>query len=162
MQHLFIKFVKKFYSFIDYTFFDKNRKNVDSLLPIFVLIAVKCGIIGLTICRKVVNGMPMDAERHEEIMNLLYDSETTVEKRTELLGELREANKNDWTEYTEITTERDKFKNDNLDLVQTNSKLFRQAGMQNEEQLQKQNEEEFSQTVNVATLLENANKSIQE
>lgn len=97
--------------------------------------------------------MPMDREKHEEILSKLLDSELPTSERTELLQELRVDYQNVTTDFQGLTETKEKLEKDNSDLVLSNSKLFRQIGINSDEGLkEKENEKEFSETVTLESL----------
>lgn len=95
--------------------------------------------------------MPMDLKRHEEILSQLNNPELSHSERTDLLQELRQDYGTVISEYTDLTSNVEKLRNENQDLVVSNSKLFRQVGIteSQEEEVQK---EEFSETVTIEQL----------
>jgi hypothetical protein len=96
--------------------------------------------------------MPMDRETHEAILNELLTPDLEQSRRTELLQQLRAQNGTDLTDFSTLTEERDKLRNDNSDLVVSNSKLFRQVGITGEPQKEKEKEKDFSETVSLEAL----------
>ena len=97
--------------------------------------------------------MPMDREKHEDILTKLLDSELPVSEKTELLQELRVDYQNVVTDFESLNETKSKLEKDNSDLVLSNSKLFRQIGIDSDEGLkEKENEKEFSETVTLESL----------
>lgn len=97
--------------------------------------------------------MPMDREKHEEILSKLLDSELPTSERTELLQNLRVDYQEVTTDFQGLTETKEKLEKDNSDLVLSNSKLFRQIGINSDEGLkEKENEKEFSETVTLESL----------
>lgn len=100
--------------------------------------------------------MPMDREEYENILNELNNPELEHSRRTDILQTLR-------TDYTgvhedfEKTTKRvEHLEKDNSDLVLSNSKLFRQVGIQGDPDMTRKEEtKEFSETITLEQL-ENA------
>lgn len=101
--------------------------------------------------------MPMERERHEEILNKLLDRDLEQSERTELLQELRADYSNVLSEFKEHTEKIEKLQKDNDDLIVSNSKLFRQIGTQDDEELsEKEEQKNFSEEVTISQLEENA------
>lgn len=98
--------------------------------------------------------MPMDRERHEEILNSLLDPEIETSVKTELLQELRVDYGTVLTDFDEMNTNVEKLQKDNSDLVVSNSKLFRQIGVVGEgkEKEEEMKEKEFSEVVTIEDL----------
>lgn len=95
--------------------------------------------------------MPMDLKEHEKILSQLNNPELSHSDRTDLLQQLRQDYGTVISEYTDLTANVEKLRNENQDLVVSNSKLFRQVGIteSQEEEVQK---EEFSETVTIEQL----------
>ena len=92
--------------------------------------------------------MPMDSEDYENYLNELNNPDLEHSRRTEILQSLR-------VDYAGVIEDNekqlktiDKLTLDNQDLVLSNSKLFRQLGIQ-DNPVQKKEEEEkaFSETI---------------
>ena len=92
--------------------------------------------------------MPMSREDYENYLNELINPDLEHSRRTEILQDLR-------VDYTGVIEDHekqlkhiDKLTADNQDLVLSNSKLFRQLGI-NADPVQKKQEEEkeFSETI---------------
>lgn len=97
--------------------------------------------------------MPMDREKHEELLNTLLDPDLETSKRTEILQELRVDYNNVLTNHAEMETNIEKLSKDNSDLIVSNSKLFRQMGVVGgEENKEEEKKEEFSETVTIEEL----------
>ncbi|UOX39803.1 capsid assembly scaffolding protein [Bacillus phage Chedec 11] len=98
-----------------------------------------------------VGYMPMDLKEHEKILSQLNNPELSHSDRTDLLQQLRQDYGTVISEYTDLTANVEKLRNENQDLVVSNSKLFRQVGIteSQEEEVQK---EEFSETVTIEQL----------
>lgn len=93
-----------------------------------------------------------DREKHEELLNQLLDPELEQSQRTEILQELR-VNYNSATEsYNELVKNNERLQKDNDDLIVSNSKLFRQAGIVGKEEEEKVEQKEFSETVTLEQL----------
>lgn len=98
-----------------------------------------------------VDEMPMDLKRHEDILSELNNPELPHSDRTDLLQELRKDYGTVISEYTDLTSNLEKLRNENQDLVVSNSKLFRQVGI-TENQEEEVKKEEFSETVTIEQL----------
>lgn len=93
--------------------------------------------------------MPMERDKHEEILAKLLNPELAHSDRTELLQELRVDYSNVVAETTDHTSRIEKLSKDNSDLVLSNSKLFRQIGRDNEDDKKEDTKKEFSETVTI-------------
>lgn len=97
--------------------------------------------------------MPMKRDEHEEKLAKLLNPEIDHTERTEILQALRVDYNSVHTDFEGLTLSNEKFKRNNDDLLQSNSMLFRQAGIlgdttKAEEVVQK----EFSETVTLEQL----------
>lgn len=101
--------------------------------------------------------MPMEREKHEEILNELLTPDLEVSRRTELLQSLRADYSTVITDHTENTKSVEDLRKDNNDLIISNSKLFRQIGVVGKEEEEKVEEKEFSETVTLTQLEQGAN-----
>lgn len=99
--------------------------------------------------------MPMDRDKHEEILNELLNPEIEHSRRTELLQELRVDYGTVITDFTEMSKVTEQLQKDNADLVVSNSKLFRQIGITGTEKEEEIEEKEFSETVTLEALEQN-------
>lgn len=101
--------------------------------------------------------MPMERERHEEILGRLLDGELPADERTELLQELRADYTKVHDDHTKHSETIEKLEKDNTHLVKSNSALFHQLGVADDPALKKQEEEKsFSETVTISDLEKNA------
>jgi len=98
--------------------------------------------------------MPMEREKHENLLSELLNPEIEHSRRTEILQEIRIQNDTDIHDFSENTSKADKLSRDNSDLVISNSKLFRQLGVtgDNKEDDKKIVEKEFSETITLEQL----------
>lgn len=95
----------------------------------------------------------MDRDSHEELLNELLSDSITIDRKTEILQQLRVDNTAVHEYHQNTTQQLDKMKSDNESLVISNSKLFRQLGTAGNEEKQKENEEkEYSETVTISEL----------
>lgn len=99
----------------------------------------------------------MEREKHEELLNELLSEDITVDRKTEILQELRADHVSTHESYKELETNSSKLAKDKEELLLSNSKMFRQLGVVGNEELEKEQEEkEFSETVTVSELEGNA------
>jgi len=96
--------------------------------------------------------MPMDRDRHEEILNELLNPEIETSTRTQLLQELRVDYGSVLTDFDTIGKTNEKLQADNSDLIVSNSKLFRQIGISGTEKEEEVEKKEFSETVTLESL----------
>lgn len=96
--------------------------------------------------------MPMERDKHEELLSELLNPELEHSRRTDILQQLRVDYGSVHSEHKELSETRDKLKADNEDLILSNSKLFRQIGVTGGDDEKKQEKKEFSETVTVAQL----------
>lgn len=98
--------------------------------------------------------MPMDIEKHEEILNALNDPELSAVDRGELLGQLRSDYGAFTSEYQEMTETINKQDSAVKDLTLANSQLFRQIGANNRdpEKEKETQQQTFSETVTLEQL----------
>lgn len=99
----------------------------------------------------------MDRDKHEEILNELISEDITIDRKTEILQELRADHVNTHETYSELENNASKLSKDNNELLLSNSKMFRQLGVVGDETAEKEEEEqEFSETVTISELEKNA------
>lgn len=98
--------------------------------------------------------MPMEKERHEALLTELLGGEIEHSRKTEILQELRVDYGTVHSDFGALTSERDKLKGNNDDLIVSNSQLFRQLGYLGTDPKQKEKEEEksFSETITLSAL----------
>lgn len=97
--------------------------------------------------------MPMDKEAYENLLNELNSPDLEHSRRTEILQELRADYSNVHTDFSEFETKTAKLEKDNNDLIISNSKLFREVGIQQDEKLEeKEKEKSFSEEVTIESL----------
>lgn len=96
--------------------------------------------------------MPMERDKHEEILNKLLNPEIDHSERTELLQELRVDYGSIHEDFTKMTDTTDRLQRDNSDLVLSNSKLFRQIGITGTDKEDQVEQKEFSETVTLEGL----------
>ena len=97
--------------------------------------------------------MPMSREEYENLLNELNNPELEHAKRTEYLQTLR-------VDYSKVLEDTDSFtkrvqelEKDNTDLIMSNSKLFRQVGIQGNPDLEKKEEQKtISETITIDQL----------
>lgn len=94
--------------------------------------------------------MPMEREKHEELLIELNNPEIDHTRRTDILQKLRTDYISVVTDFTDLTTNVDKLKKDNDDLIVSNSKLFRQVGISGDEKLEeKESQKDFSESITI-------------
>ena len=94
----------------------------------------------------------MDREKHEELLTELLDPELETSRKTEILQEIRSNYTTAWVGSEELTKENKKLRQDNDDLIVSNSKLFRQTGVTGEEYREEEEQKNFSETVSIEDL----------
>lgn len=98
--------------------------------------------------------MPMNRDDHEGLLEELLNPELEHQRKTEVLQQLRTDYATVLQEQEDLTGKNEKLKNDNYDLVTSNSQMFRKLGQQeqSQEESQEQEEKEFSETVTIEDL----------
>ena len=94
--------------------------------------------------------MPMSREEYENLLNELNNPELEHSKRTEYLQNLR-------VDYAKVLEDTDNYtkrmqelEKDNQDLLMSNSKLFRQVGIQGDPEMEKKEEQKtLSETITI-------------
>jgi hypothetical protein len=95
----------------------------------------------------------LDRESHEKLLNELLDPELEASKKTDILTQIRDNYTGFTTEYETLNQSAEKLKQDNADLVISNSKLFRQTGVLGDSAKPKEEEKkEFSQTIKISDI----------
>jgi hypothetical protein len=97
---------------------------------------------------------PMEREAHEALLNELLSPEIDHTRKTEILQTFRVDYNSVHTDFGELTESNNRFKKNNDDLLQSNSMLFRQAGMlgKDNEKDDKVVQKQFSETVTLEQL----------
>lgn len=98
--------------------------------------------------------MPMTREEYEDHLSKLNNPELTHSERTEVLQLLRADYSTVIDDHQTYESNLSRLKQDNDDLVLSNSKLFRMAGIDKKEDDTKPDEKEFSESVSLSKLLE--------
>lgn len=98
--------------------------------------------------------MPMlDKEKHEELLNELLNPDLETSRKTEILQELRVGHTEGTETISTLTENNDKLQADNSDLIVSNSKLFRQAGIVGDKDMEDQEDKkEYSESVTIESL----------
>ena len=97
--------------------------------------------------------MPMPRDNHEALLNELLTADLEHTRRTEILQLLRTDYGTVLTDFEGLTTTSAKLQKEKDDLVVSNSMLFRQIGIKDDPNRQKQEEEKsFSETVTLESL----------
>lgn len=98
--------------------------------------------------------MPMSKDDHEAILAKLLDRELDHSERTDLLQTLRADYGSTLADYDDHTKQIEKYQKDNADLVLSNSKLFRQVGLEaNPPAKEEATKKEFSETITLEEAL---------
>ena len=99
----------------------------------------------------------MDREKHEELLNELLEEDLTIDRKTEILQDLRSEHVATHESYQELEGTKSQLEKDKNELLLSNSKMFRQLGVTGDPELEKEEEEkEFSETVTISELESNA------
>jgi hypothetical protein len=96
--------------------------------------------------------MPMKREDHETLLNELLNGEIEHSRKTEILQQLREDHTTTHSEFTVLSSTSEKLQRDNNDLIVSNSKLFRQAGIVGTPQEPEQKKKELSETITIEAI----------
>jgi hypothetical protein len=97
--------------------------------------------------------MPMPRDNHEALLNELLTADLEHTRRTEILQLLRTDYGTVLTDFEGLTTTSAKLQKEKDDLVVSNSMLFRQIGIKDDPNKQKQEDEKsFSETVTLESL----------
>ena len=95
----------------------------------------------------------MDREAHEKLLSDLLNPELEQSAKTEILTQLRDNYTGFTTEYETLNQTTEKLKQDNSDLVISNSKLFRQTGVLGDNPKPKEEKQkEFSETIKLSDI----------
>lgn len=96
----------------------------------------------------------LSREEHENLINELMGDEVTHTRKAEILQELRSDNVDSHETHKSLTQERDSLKSERDDLSLSNSRLFRQIGVDDDKDDFKKKEEQrsFSETVTLESL----------
>ncbi|AAA88483.1 head scaffolding protein [Bacillus phage PZA] len=95
--------------------------------------------------------MPLEPEKHEEILNMLLDPELPQSERTEALQQLRVNYGSFVSEYNDLTKSHEKLAAEKDDLIVSNSKLFRQIGL-TDKQEEDHKKADVSETITIEDL----------
>jgi hypothetical protein len=98
--------------------------------------------------------MPMDREDYENLLGELNNPEIEHTRRTEILQNLREDYNVVHSDFTNLTTTKEKLSKEKLDLLESNSQLFRKLGLsgQTEEKKKEEKEKAYSETISLESL----------
>lgn len=96
--------------------------------------------------------MPMSREEHEALLNELLNPEIDHSRRTEILQTIRVDHVTAHSEVEDLTKANTKFRQDNDDLIVSNSKLFRQLGVTGTKEEPEVKQKEFSETVTLESI----------
>lgn len=99
----------------------------------------------------------MEREKHEELLNELLQEDLTIDRKTEILQDLRSEHVATHESYQGLEETRNKLEKEKNELLLSNSKMFRQLGVVGDPELEEQEKEkEFSETVTISELESNA------
>jgi thioredoxin-related protein len=102
--------------------------------------------------------MPMSREEHEALLTELLNPEIDHSRRTDILQQIRVDHVTAHGEVEDLSKQNSKFKQDNDDLVISNSKLFRQLGVTSTPTLEPEvKAKEFSETINLEEIEKGVN-----
>lgn len=93
--------------------------------------------------------MPLEKDKHEEILGKLLNPELPQSERTDLLQALRVDYGSVLADHDTHTKQIEKLSADNSDLVVANSKLFRERGFTSNDDKEKEDKKSFSETVTI-------------
>jgi len=98
--------------------------------------------------------MPMERDAHEALLTELLNPEIEHSRKTEILQLVRADYVGVQNDFSELEKSNIHFKKNNDDLLQSNSMLFRQAGMLGREEEKEEEivQQEFSETVTIEQL----------
>lgn len=95
----------------------------------------------------------MDREKHEELLEELLTEELPIDRKTEILQDLRSEHVATHENFSALEQTNSKLSKDKEELLMSNSKMFRQLGVTGNDDLEKEHEEkEFSETVTISEL----------
>ena len=94
----------------------------------------------------------MKREDHEELLNELLKGDLEHSRKTEILQTIREDYGSTLAEKSEIEKMNERLAKDNDDLIVSNSKLFRQAGIVTEDKKKEEVEKSISETITLESL----------
>ena len=94
----------------------------------------------------------MSREDHESLLNELLNPEIDHSRRTDILQQIRVDHVTAHSEVEDLTKANTKFRQDNDDLIVSNSKLFRQLGVTGTKEEPEVQKKEFSETVTLESI----------
>ena len=96
--------------------------------------------------------MPMEHEKHEELLNELLTPDIEHSRKTEILQELRADYGGVHSDFESLTKSHDKLKSEHADMVVTNSTLFRKLGHTEKDNNEEEEKRSFSESVKLEDL----------
>lgn len=97
----------------------------------------------------------MNPEELEEMLNKLNNPELEHTERTEILQTIREENNNVYQTLNETIESLEKTQKEKLNLLESNSQLFRKLGVQEEKKPDEEKETDLSETIKLSDLEKN-------
>jgi len=97
----------------------------------------------------------MSRDEHEALLNELLNPEIDHSRRTDILQQIRVDHVTAHSEVEDLTKTNSKYRQDNDDLIVSNSKLFRQLGVTGTKEEPEVKAKEFSETINIEDLEKN-------
>ena len=97
----------------------------------------------------------MNPEELEEMLNKLNNPELEHTERTEILQTIREENNNVYQTMNETNESLEKLQQEKLNLLESNSQLFRKLGVQEEKKQDEEKETDLSETIKLSELEKN-------
>lgn len=96
---------------------------------------------------------PMERDAHENLLAELLSADLEHSRKTDILQQLRADYSGVLTDFQELNETKTKLQRDNDDLIVSNSKLFRQAGIVGDSKKEEEvKEKEFSETITLEAL----------
>ena len=97
----------------------------------------------------------MNPEELEEMLNKLNNPELEHTERTEILQTIREENNNVYQTMNETNESLEKLQQEKLNLLESNSQLFRKLGVQEEKKQTNDKETNVSESIKLSDLEKN-------
>ena len=97
----------------------------------------------------------MNPEELEEMLNKLNNPDLEHTERTEILQTIREENNNVYQTMNETNESLEKLQQEKLNLLESNSQLFRKLGVQEEKKPGVETETDLSETIKLSDLEKN-------
>jgi hypothetical protein len=102
----------------------------------------------------MIDSMPMDREVYEGLIGELNNPELDHTRRTEILQNLREDYNVVQTDFAGLQQTSEKLTKEKMDLLESNSQLFRKLGVvgNGSEKKEEEKKKEFSETISLEEL----------